>query len=671
MKKFLIILIVLACLVGTVHAGGLTYDRDNYDNFIQVMGERGRNDPLRNFINEVDGMLDGTGTSTITNLLFDSSVTSDPTSTEGRLYYNSSTKKFKFYNASSWVTIEAGSSGNSLDGAYDVGRSITVDGGSVILTGTDAADNVVMALIQSDTGSTVAQTITSAGTSALLSFDSNGTGPDILGSDSTWTVTKAGASTFVGVITTGELLVTAADVLFDDTYDVAWDTSRDTFLFQDNAVLGLGGAHDATADTWFIHDGSNLSLLSLIADEGFLIGGTAAGFDITYAFETSGQIRTDYDADFLNLTDGMSLRLGTGGSADGDFTISGTSTPLLIIDVVVDGTGEIEVGNDADDLPMKWYADTTADWVYFNDDEVEFEDVVLQMMDATQIQFGDSDDFFMHATNQAMTMGTLTSDETSAWNFGADTDGDDLKFFGATTAEYWLWDASEDSILPVCGNALYTMTDAEADQFKVNATGTVAGVAINFETTDGKILLNADGGTWGDIELNSADDIILTTAGKLTITNSSEPMTVSGALGLASSTIADAVVADTASVTLTAATSGKIHPIGDLSQNTTIDLPAEADGINFEFWYVGAATETHDHIIDAEANANFYIGGVQFIDSDDNTITEVYSDGNSNSKITLNNLEAGSYIKITCDGTNWYITGIIYSDTVPVFADSV
>ncbi len=584
MKKILLILMLLAIVVGTASAGGLTYDQANYKKYRANSLTAFGNDPIFNFINEVDGMLDGTGTSTITNLLFDNSVTSDPTSTEGRLYYNSSTKKLKYYNASSWITIEAGASGNSLDGAYNVGRSIAVDAGSVILTGSDAGDNVVLAIIQSDTGSTVSQTITSAGTGALLSFDSNGTGADVLGSDSTWTVTKAGASTFVGVTTTGELLVTAADVLFDDTYDVAWDTSRDTFLFQDNAILGLGGAHDDPADTWFIHDGTNLSLLSLTADEGLLIGGTTAGFDITYAFETAGQIRTDYDADFLNFTDDMDLRFGTGGSADGDFQISSNSSNLLTIDVVVAGTGEVAVGNDADDVTWKWYAETKSDCVYFNADEVEFEDVVLQMMDATQIQFGDSDDFFMHATNQAMTMGTLTSDETSAWNFGADTDGDDVKMFGATTSEYWLFDASADSLLPVLGNYLYTATDAEADQFKVDATGTVAGVAINFETTDGKVLINADGGTWGDIELNSADDIILTTAGKLTITNGSEAMTVSGALTVAGvTTLNGTLVGDGATTTvglrpLLEAYTGADNVLTIAESGTTFTNTGDGDG---------------------------------------------------------------------------------------------
>lgn len=609
MKKFLIVLMLLACVVGT--ASALTYDQDNYVKNRQSLHAGRANDPVWNFIGEIDGMLDGTGTGTITNLLFDSSITSDPTSTEGRLYYNSSIKKFKFHNGTSFITMEAGSSGNSLDGAYDVGRSITVDAGSVILTGTDAADNVVLAVIQSDAGSTVAQTITSAGTGALLTFDSNGTGADILGSDSTWTITKAGAATLVGITNTGAQTTTADITVTGAAANWEFDVSRNSLHALDNAVLAIGGATTAVGDVTFSHDGTNFSLLSATADEAWLIGGTTNGFDITYAFETAGQIRTDYDADFLNFTDDMDLRFGTGGSSDGDFKISSDSANLLTIDVVVAGTGEIAVGNDADDVPVKWYAETASDWVYFNADEVEFEDVVLQMMDATQIQFGDSDDFFMHATNQAMTMGTLTSDETSAWNFGADTDGDDLKFFGATTAEYWLWDASADSILPVCGNALYTMTDAEADQFKVNATGVVAGDAINFETTDGGIMLNADGATNGDIELNSADDIILTTAGKLTITNGSEAMTVSGAVTIEGATgLNGAVLGDGGdslygflreieiepgtAETLTAADSGKVFTNTAAQGNTVFTLPAAAAGITFSF--VDGSTTAADDV---------------------------------------------------------------------------
>lgn len=49
------------------------------------------------------------------------------------------------------------------------------------------------------------------------------------------------------------------------------------------------------------------------------------------------------------------------------------------------------------------------------------------------------------------------------------------------------------------------------------------------DTADGKITLIADGAGNGDIELNAEDDIILTTTGKVTITNT-EAVTISGAL---------------------------------------------------------------------------------------------------------------------------------------------
>jgi len=76
-------------------------------------------------------------------------------------------------------------------------------------------------------------------------------------------------------------------------------------------------------------------------------------------------------------------------------------------------------------------------------------------------------------------------------------------------------------------------TEAAADQFKVDAQGAVAGVAINLETTDGGILLNADGATGGDIELNAADDLTLTAAGAVAVT------------GVPTITLAGAVVLNT------------------------------------------------------------------------------------------------------------------------------
>lgn len=134
------------------------------------------------------------------------------------------------------------------------------------------------------------------------------------------------------------------------------------------------------------------------------------------------------------------------------------------------------------------------------------------------------------------------------------------------------------------------------------------------------------------------------------------------------------IVVTTGTYTVLALNSGRTHVIPDLAGNTSINLPTEKDGLNYEFIYVGGAADTHDHTIDSGANANFFIGGVSFLDIDAGAVADevhvgIYSDGGSNSKLTINNMAAGTLIEIVCNGTNWYVTGQIMSDTVPAFAD--
>jgi len=66
----------------------------------------------------------------------------EPGTTAGMFYYDLSENKFKYYNGGSWIAIESGSTGNSLDGAYDVGSSITVDASPVTLT-TDTGSGII------------------------------------------------------------------------------------------------------------------------------------------------------------------------------------------------------------------------------------------------------------------------------------------------------------------------------------------------------------------------------------------------------------------------------------------------------------------------------------------------------------------------------------------------
>jgi len=101
-------------------------------------------------------------------------------------------------------------------------------------------------------------------------------------------------------------------------------------------------------------------------------------------------------------------------------------------------------------------------------------------------------------------------------------------------------------------------------------------------------------------------------------------------------------------------------------------MPTEAANLCYKFLYAGGADATNNFVIDTENNTNYFVGGVMHDDTDqaDGIPAAVYSDGNSNSKVTITAPEAGSYIQLWCeDGTTWYVSGTIYSITDTAFAD--
>ena len=122
-------------------------------------------------------------------------------------------------------------------------------------------------------------------------------------------------------------------------------------------------------------------------------------------------------------------------------------------------------------------------------------------------------------------------------------------------------------------------------------------------------------------------------------------------------------------VTLTNAThSGRVLLVPDGGQDNTYTLPAPIAGSVFRFVYAGGAADATDAIIVTPGNTNFFIGGVTFLDSD-NEVSSVFSDGNSNSKIQIN-VPAGFDITIVGkDTTNYQIFGNVTSATAPAFAD--
>ena len=127
-------------------------------------------------------------------------------------------------------------------------------------------------------------------------------------------------------------------------------------------------------------------------------------------------------------------------------------------------------------------------------------------------------------------------------------------------------------------------------------------------------------------------------------------------------------LADT-NVPLTNAThSGRILLIPDGGQDNTYTLPAPIAGSMFRFVYAGAAADATDAIIVTPGNSNFYIGGVTFLDTD-NEVSAVFSNGSSNSSIQIN-VPAGFDVTIMgLNTTNYQIFGSVTGATAPAFAD--
>ena len=122
-------------------------------------------------------------------------------------------------------------------------------------------------------------------------------------------------------------------------------------------------------------------------------------------------------------------------------------------------------------------------------------------------------------------------------------------------------------------------------------------------------------------------------------------------------------------ITITTLThGGRINFVPDGGQDNTYTLPAPEAGVSYRFVYGGAAADATDAIFVTPGNANFYIGGVTFLDTD-NEISAVFSDGNSNSSLQINVPAGFDVTFIGVDSTNYRVMGSVTSATAPTFAD--
>ena len=131
------------------------------------------------------------------------------------------------------------------------------------------------------------------------------------------------------------------------------------------------------------------------------------------------------------------------------------------------------------------------------------------------------------------------------------------------------------------------------------------------------------------------------------------------------------VLADASSTTLTAAANaGRTNVIADVSQASTYVLPTPSAGLSFRFIYGGAAADASNHIIKTAGNTLFFKGALMHADHDGNTNATVYSDGNSNSILTLAIPQSYVIDIVGISSTVYHISGFVGGNTAPAFSDA-
>ncbi len=490
MKRIFIfaILAVLLCRTPPVQ-GAMTYGLSHYLANKGYVGAGNFNDPLYNFINEVETTIDGT--SGVDAFIFTPGT--QPTSTEGTIYYDSAANWFKGYDGTSWVTF-ASAAGNSLDSAYDLGNKIDVDGTVLELEVDNNSNNAALLLDMDDaTNNPDVLQITSDSTGDLISLNGSTTGNLIYDEDGNFTVASTGALSAATITATTDLTMTGSN------YNVIWDSSSDQLEFNDGAEISFGTGEDVTIE----YDGSGDDLNITGATKEIAIGADAGGLLLVIHTDTSGDYvqfdEENVDVDFvdvdLDLDDNSYLRFGS--SDDITMKYDGSNNDLDIL-----GSGlEIAFGADDEGIDLVWHTEATGDAVTFDESgsDIDVVDVDIGMDDDANLTFGSSDDVtigYDGSNNDLDITSTTALDEIS---FGATGDGYDLVWHSTTSGDYVLFDYSADAVLFEDneifigdGEGLYFGDAVGTGDFKISDETDVLTIAQVVADT-GEVAFGADG----------------------------------------------------------------------------------------------------------------------------------------------------------------------------------
>lgn len=351
-KGVLMILLVVA-IAGIIEAS-LTYDQDYYVANRRTILSGGSNDPLYQFIGEVEDLLEGT---TAVDSLYLDPTNVAPTAVEGAIYASDADNALKYYTGTAWVDIDV-SGASSLATAYTAGSKILAPTLAVEIEVADGSNNGALLLDSDDTSDNIdVLAITNAGDDgAAASIQIDGTaGFDIQGTGDVWNVSYQGLGVLVG------LIVGAEDLELENGGEIQNVVDTEIRFMENSEDFIL----DFTTDGITLKSGTGVVAIDF-GDVDALTGINAIAFDAAVA-NTITQTGTG-DTDDLTIsqagTADVSLILSSAGSitdalslitTDAVGVIKISSSDVLDIDTIddididtSDGTYTLTIGGGAD-----------------------------------------------------------------------------------------------------------------------------------------------------------------------------------------------------------------------------------------------------------------------------------------------------------------------------------
>ena len=330
-----------------------------------------------------------------------------------------------------YISFELADSGGDLDEfarISEVATDVTAgseDGALVFyVADTDSSGDLQEAFrISSSTGGTISQTFTSDS----ITFGS-GSDTDI--------VLNFNANTADGVLT--------------------WMEDEDYFQFSDDILMSTTERINLRDTAIYIYSSAD-GQLDLVADTEIQIAATT--IDINGAVALNGAITGATDITLSGELDAATLDIS--GNADIDGT---TNLDAVDIDGAVQIDGTVTVGVDDTGYDVKFFGATASAYMLW---DASADDLVLA--GAAGIDLAGDIDVDGTANLDAVDIdGAVQIDNTVT--VGVDDTGYDVKFFGATSGAYMLWDESTDDLV-LAGAANLYFYDAGGGE-KISSDGT-------------------------------------------------------------------------------------------------------------------------------------------------------------------------------------------------------